>query len=74
MMLSCVYEIAMHSVLSVPHVTGAFDRLLNKYIDGFQTDSRAFEDPFADLDFGCGDPSALQLTLPNPLFDPETML
>tara|TARA_B100000809_G_scaffold241117_1_gene264030 strand:- start:1178 stop:2377 length:1200 start_codon:yes stop_codon:yes gene_type:complete len=70
----CIYEIAMHSVLSVPHVKGAFDRLLNKYIDGFQTDSRAFEDRFADLDIGSGDPAELQQTLQNALGDPETML
>ena len=70
----CIYEIAMHSVLSVPHVRGTFERLLNKYIDGFQTDSRAFEDRFADLDFGSGDPAELQQTLQNALGDPETML
>jgi len=70
----CIYEIAMHSVLSVPHVRGTFERLLNKYIDGFQTDSRAFEDRFADLDFGSGDPEELQQTLQNALGDPETML
>jgi len=70
----CIYEIAMHSVLSVPHVKEAFDRLLNKYIDGFQTDTRAFEDRFADLDLGSGDPAELQQTLQNALGDPETML
>tara|TARA_B100001765_G_scaffold116382_1_gene72550 strand:- start:51 stop:1250 length:1200 start_codon:yes stop_codon:yes gene_type:complete len=70
----CIHEIAMHSILSVPHVKGAFDRLLNKYIDGFQTDSRAFEERFAELDIGTGDPAELQRNLQNALGDPEMLL
>ena len=70
----CIYEIAMHSVLSVPHVKAAFNRLINKYIVGFQTDARAFEDRFADLDIGGGDLEELQQTLQNALGNPETLL
>lgn len=70
----CIYEIAMHSVLTVPHVKESFDRLLNKYIDGFHADSRAFGDRFADLDIGSDDPADLQQHLQNALGDPEALL
>ena len=70
----CISEIATHSVLSVPHVKTAFEQVLQRYIDGFQTDPRGFEDRFMDLDIGSGDPAELQKQLQSALGDPENLL
>tara|TARA_B110000014_G_scaffold38784_1_gene25181 strand:+ start:527 stop:1726 length:1200 start_codon:yes stop_codon:yes gene_type:complete len=70
----CVSEIATHSVLSVNHVKTAFEKLLQRYVDGFQTDPRGFEDRFMDLDIGSGDPAELQQQLQSALSDPENLL
>ena len=70
----CVNEITTHSVLSVGHVKASFEQLLQRYIDGFQTDPRGFEDRFMDLDLGSGDPAELQLQLQGALSDPENLL
>jgi len=70
----CISEIATHSVLSVPHVKTAFEQVLQRYIDGFQTDPRGFEDRFMNLDIGSGDPAELQKQLQSALGDPENLL
>ena len=70
----CVSEVATHSVLSVNHVKTAFEQLLQRYVDGFQTDPRGFEDRFMDLDIGSGDPADLQQQLQSALSDPENLL
>jgi putative hydrolase len=70
----CVSEIATHSVLSVSHVRASFEKLLQRYVDGFQTDPRGFEDRFMDLDIGDGDPAELQQQLQRALSDPENLL
>ncbi|MEC9058569.1 MAG: zinc-dependent metalloprotease, partial [Actinomycetota bacterium] len=59
---------------SVDHVRSAFDRLLQGYVDGFQTDARGFEDRVMDLDIVGGDPSELQEKLQSALTDPENLL
>ena len=70
----CISEMATHSVLSVPHIKTAFEQLLQRYVDGFQTDPRGFEDRFMDLDIGNGDPADLQKQLQSALGDPENLL
>ena len=70
----CISEMATHSVLSVPHIKTAFEQLLQRYVDGFQTDPRGFEDRFMDLDIGSGDPADLQKQLQSALGDPENLL
>ena len=70
----CISELATHTVLSVDHVRSAFDRLLQGYVDGFQTDARGFEDRVMDLDIVGGDPSELQEKLQSALTDPENLL
>ena len=70
----CISEMATHSVLSIPHIKTAFEQLLQRYVDGFQTDPRGFEDRFMDLDIGSGDPADLQKQLQSALGDPENLL
>ena len=70
----CISEIATHSVLSVNHIKAAFEQLLQRYVDGFQTDPRGFEDRFMNLDIGSGDPAELQKQLQSALGDPENLL
>jgi uncharacterized protein (DUF2342 family) len=70
----CISDLATHTVLSVDHVRSAFDRLLQSYVDGFQTDPRGFEDRVMDLDIVGGDPAELQEKLQSALSDPENLL
>ena len=70
----CINELATQSVMNVTHVRNEFDRLLNGYIDGFETSPQGLENRFMDLDIGSGDPAELQAKLQNALSDPENLL
>ena len=70
----CINELATQSVMNVTHVRNEFDRLLNGYVDGFETSPQGLENPFMDLDIGSGDPAELQAKLQNALSDPENLL
>ena len=70
----CINELATQSVMNVTHVRNEFDRLLNGYVDGFETSPQGLENRFMDLDIGSGDPAELQAKLQNALSDPENLL
>ena len=70
----CINELATQSVMNVTHVRNEFDRLLNGYVDGFETSPQGLENRFRDLDIGSGDPAELQAKLQNALSDPENLL
>ncbi len=70
----CINELATQSVMNVTHVRNEFDRLLNGYVDGFETSPQGLENRFMDLDIGSGDPAELQARLQNALSDPENLL
>ena len=74
MALVCINELATQSVMNVTHVRNEFDRLLNGYVDGFETSPQGLENRFMDLDIGSGDPAELQAKLQNALSDPENLL
>ncbi len=70
----CINELATQSVMNVTHVRNEFDRLLNGYVDGFETSPQGLENRFMDLDIGSRDPAELQAKLQNALSDPENLL
>lgn len=53
----CLQEVAMHTVLRIPHVRAALDDLLRRYVTGFQPDAGALEDRLGELDIS--DPSSM---------------
>jgi putative hydrolase len=53
----CLQEVAVHTVLRIPHVRAALDDLLRRYVTGFQPDAGALEDRLGELDIS--DPSSM---------------
>jgi len=73
----CISEMAMHAVLSVPHVAARLEELLAAHADGFEADPEAIQRNFGDLDdfddFDPADPESLA-ELQGSLLNPEMML
>jgi putative hydrolase len=66
----CVQELAMHSVLSVPHIRAQLDDLVGGFVGAFRPDTRALEERLSDFDptaTGIGD-------LQRAFGDPEMLL
>jgi putative hydrolase len=53
----CLQEVAVHTVLRIPHVRAALDDLLGRYVTGFRPDAGALEDRLGDIDIS--DPSSM---------------
>ena len=53
----CLQEVAMHTVLRVPHVRSRLDDLLRRYVTGFEPDATALEDRLGEVDLA--DPASL---------------
>jgi putative hydrolase len=53
----CLQEVAVHTVLRVPHVRARLDDLLAQYVAGFEPDSGALEDRLSGLDIS--DPGSM---------------
>lgn len=53
----CLQEVAVHTVLRIPHVRATLDDLLSRYVTGFQPDAGALEDRLGQLDIS--DPSSM---------------
>jgi len=67
----CVYEVAHHAVLSVPHVRARLQSLLDEYVASFEPDSAALESKLGELDVS--DMSALT-DMQQFFGDPELLL
>jgi putative hydrolase len=67
----CLQEVAVHTVLHVPHVRAALDDLLRRYVTGFQPDAGAIEDRLGQLDIS--DPSSMN-GLQSLFGDPQVLL
>jgi putative hydrolase len=66
----CVQELAMHSVLSVPHIRARLDELVGAFVGAFRPDTRALEERLSDFD-----PTATGLgDLQRAFGDPEMLL
>ena len=69
----CAQEIAMHSVLRIPHVRAAVDEFLSAYAAGFEPDPTALEDRLGSLEFDMSDPSSMT-GMQSMFGDPEILL
>ncbi len=69
----CAQEIAMHSVLRIPHVRASVDDLLATYAAGFEPDPSALEDRLGALELDLSDPSAMS-GMQSLFSDPEMLL
>lgn len=69
----CAQEIAMHSVLRIPHVRATVDDLLSAYAAGFEPDPNALEDRLGSLEFDMSDPTAIT-GMQSMFSDPEIVL
>jgi putative hydrolase len=67
----CLQEVAVHTVLRVPHVRSRLDDLLARYVAGFEPDTGALEDRFSTMDMG--DPSSMA-GLQSLFGDPQMLL
>jgi putative hydrolase len=67
----CLQEVAMHTVLRIPHVRGRLDDLLSRYVTGFEPDASALEDRLGELDMS--DPSSMN-GLQSLFGDPQVLL
>ncbi len=67
----CLQEVAVHTVLRIPHVRSALDDLLRRYVTGFQPDAGALEDRLGELDIS--DPSSMN-GLQSLFGDPQLLL
>jgi putative hydrolase len=67
----CLQEVAMHTVLRIPHVRGRLDDLLSRYVTGFQPDAGALEERLGELDMA--DPSSMN-GLQSLFGDPQVLL
>lgn len=67
----CLQEVAMHTVLRLPHVRGRLDDLLSRYVTGFQPDAGALEERLGELDMA--DPSSMN-GLQSLFGDPQVLL
>jgi putative hydrolase len=63
----CLQELTIHTVLSVPHVREALERLLAEYVAGFQPNPNALEEALGSIDPSrMGDQAALQEAMGDP--------
>ncbi len=53
----CLQEVAVHTVLRLPHVRERLDDLLRRYVSGFEPDASALEERLGELDIS--DPGSL---------------
>jgi len=67
----CLQEVAVHTVLRVPHVRATLDDLLRRYVTGFEPDASALEDRLGHLDMS--DPSSMT-GLQSLFGDPQLLL
>lgn len=67
----CLQEVAVHTVLRVPHVRARLDDLLRRYVTGFEPDAGALEDRLGELDVS--DPSSMN-GLQSLFGDPQVLL
>lgn len=67
----CVQEVAMHTVLRVPHVRAIVDDLLSQYAAGFEPDPNALEERLGSMDIS--DPSSMS-GMQDVFGDPEILL
>ena len=67
----CLQEVAMHTVLRIPHVRGRLEDLLSRYVTGFQPDAGALEERLGELDMA--DPSSMN-GLQSLFGDPQVLL
>lgn len=66
----CIQEIAMHTVLRIPHVRSTLDSMLTEYAAGFEPDPGALEERFSSFDLS--DPSSMSME--STFADPELLL
>lgn len=69
----CAQEIAMHSVLRIPHVRAKVDEFLRAYAAGFEPDPNALEDRLGSLELDMSDPSSM-MGMQSMFSDPEVVL
>lgn len=69
----CAQEIAMHSVLRIPHVRKTVDEFLSAYAAGFEPDPNALEDRLGSMEFDMSDPSSMT-GMQSMFGDPEILL
>lgn len=69
----CAQEIAVHSVLRIPHVRSTVDEFLSAYAAGFEPDPNALEDRLGSLELDMSDPSAV-MGMQSMFSDPEVVL
>jgi putative hydrolase len=69
----CAQEIAMHSVLRIPHVRATVDEFLSAYAAGFEPDPNALEDRLGSMEFDMSDPSSMT-GMQSMFGDPEMLL
>ncbi len=69
----CAQEIAMHSVLRIPHVRATVDEFLSAYAAGFEPDPNALEDRLGSLEFDMSDPASMS-GMQSMFGDPELLL
>lgn len=67
----CLQEVAVHTVLRVPHVRARLDDLLTRYVAGFEPDAGALEDRLGTMDMS--DPSSMA-GLQSLFGDPQVLL
>ena len=69
----CAQEIAMHSVVRIPHVRATVDEFLSAYAAGFEPDPNALEDRLGAMEFDMSDPSSMT-GMQSMFGDPELLL
>ena len=69
----CAQEIAMHSVLRIPHVRATVEEFLSAYSAGFEPDPNALEDRLGSMEFDMSDPSSMS-GMQSMFGDPELLL
>jgi len=69
----CAQEIAMHSVLRIPHVRATVEEFLSAYATGFEPDPNALEDRLGSMEFDMSDPSSMS-GMQSMFGDPELLL
>lgn len=67
----CLQEVAVHTVLRIPHVRARLDDLLSRYVSSFEPDNGALEERFGSLEMG--DPSSMA-GLQSLFGDPQVLL
>jgi putative hydrolase len=67
----CVQEVAMHTVLRIPHVRAIVDELLSRYAAGFEPDPNALEERLGSMDLS--DPGSMN-GMQAMFGDPEILL